>query len=109
MRTARIARRAGLVVLLVLVAFGVVAAWQAYQLRQDVAAAQDAVNRLDVTVRGDDVTARNQAAKDLSDSAAAAADRTDGFVWGVVEHVPVFGDDAQAVSAISRSLDTLAS
>lgn len=105
----RIARRVGLGVLLVLVAYGLLAGWQAYQVQKDLRAAEDAVNRLDASLKGDDLTTRNQAAKEFTDHAGAAADRTDGVVWGIAEHVPVLGDDVAAVGSVSRSLDTLAS
>ena len=38
----------------------------------------------------------------------AAADRTDGVWWAALTHVPVVGDDATGVRAMSRSLDTIA-
>ena len=105
----RLARRIALLLLLVVIVLGLFAGWQAYQLRQDLKRSEVAVNQLEAAVRSEDVAARNVAAKTLADDAASAADRADGFVWGLVEHAPVYGDDARAVTAISRSLDILAS
>ena len=94
----RIARRVALGLVVVVVVLGAVAAWQAYRLKQDLTAAESAVDRLDLTLRGDDVNARNQAASEFTDHAASAASRTDGLVWGFVEKTPVLGDDAPDVS-----------
>lgn len=44
----------------------------------------------------------------LVGSAGRAADVTDSMWWGVMERVPVWGDDLQAVAAISSSLDSAA-
>lgn len=104
----RIARRVVLGLLLGLVVLGAFAAWQAYELRQDVTDAEADVNRLDAALRNDDVAARNAAAADLKTHAASAEGRANGFVFDLGGHVPVLGDDVQGVAALTRSLDTLA-
>ncbi|WP_344777250.1 DUF4012 domain-containing protein [Nocardioides panacisoli] len=60
----------------------------------------------DRLVDGDAAGAR-EALRNYQDAAAAAADRTDGPTWWTLEHLPVFGDDAQGIAVASSVLDDL--
>ncbi|UUZ57643.1 DUF4012 domain-containing protein [Nocardioides sp. B-3] len=80
--------------------------WQAAQRLQD---ARDAVRDLRAAVEADDADARSAAADRLIVEARGARAATDGPWWGALGHLPVVGDDLGAVSALSASLDELAS
>ncbi len=93
---------------MVVVAWGVWTAYTGYRAAQDLDRAQDAADRLRSAVDAGDAPGRTAALADLEDAAAAAADRTDGVLWGAATLVPVVGDDAEGVERLAASLDVLA-
>ena len=96
----------GLALLLVLtVAWSV---WTAWLTQKDLTAAEQAVDRLQSAVENGDDEARDAALDDLQDSAGSARGRTDGFWWSAMTRVPVVGDDAAGVEALSASVDLIA-
>jgi len=99
-------RIAALLVLLVVLALGYTA-YLAFRTERDLRAAQVSVARLQEAIRTGDERARNDAYADLRQHARAAAGRTDGLWWGALTVLPVIGDDAGGVEALSASLNTL--
>lgn len=104
-RRRRLLWGAGLLVLLVAAAYIAFAAWQ---VQRDLGRAQDAAAQLQGAIEADDSAGMRAAASEMADSAASAADRTDGPLWSVLSHAPLVGDDASGVRALSRSLDVVA-
>jgi hypothetical protein len=93
--------------LVVLVAAG----WSAslaFQVRDRLAEAQDAVTRLQDSL-GDEraVDQRDRAAADLTTATTAARDLTDDAWWSALTWLPFAGDDAEAAQALSASLATV--
>ena len=102
-------RRRLLLLLAVLAVIGVAyAAWLGWQVQRELTAAQASVTRLQAAVNDGDVAARDRAAADLQEAARGARDATDGPAWSVVAHLPLLGDDATGLRALSRSLDIVA-
>ncbi|GAA4379607.1 DUF4012 domain-containing protein [Nocardioides caricicola] len=83
-------------------------AWLVWQVQGELRAAETSASELRSAWRSQDDAARDAAADDLADEAAAARDHTDGLWWGALEHLPLVGDDVSAVAAMSRSLDVIA-
>lgn len=100
-------RVVGVLALLVVAVLGYTA-WQVWQVERDLNRAQSSAEDLIAATRNDDRTARNVALSEFLLSSKAADDHTDGPVWSLMTHVPVFGDDAEGVRALSRSLHTIA-
>jgi hypothetical protein len=84
------------------------AVYQAWQVQQDLARAETSVDTLAAAVERGDQAARDEAIRGLQDAAASAESRTDGVLWSALTNVPFLGDDAEGVSALSRSLDLMA-
>jgi hypothetical protein len=83
-------------------------AYQAWQVQRDLTKAEASVDNLTAAIEAGDDAARLQAIEDLQDAAVSAGDRTDGPLWGALTKVPFFGDDANAVRALGRSLSQIA-
>lgn len=91
----------------VLTLAGVWFAWVAQQVYSDLRDAErDARVLTDAIGEGDAERAR-EVLRDFQSSSRSAADRTDSVTWSVFEKVPFFGDDAQALSAVSEVLSNL--
>ena len=89
------------------VIFAAWAAWTAYQVNRDLSAAVDDAGTLRTAVESDDDAAVQAALGRLQDHSAAAADRTGGLTWSILERVPAYGDDARGIavaSAVARDL-----
>lgn len=97
-----------IVPLCLVVVAGLYSGWLAWQLRQDLRDAESSAQALKAAWEGQDKAAQQQAEADLRESADSARSRADGAWWGMLTHVPVVGDDATGVRALSRSLDILA-
>jgi hypothetical protein len=98
-----------LVVLVVLVAAAIAyTVWLLLQVRGDFADAERAADRLQASFHDQDLAKRDAAIKDFQQSVGDAADHTDGVWWSMLTYVPLVGDDAGGVRALSRSLDTVA-
>ncbi|QZY28776.1 DUF4012 domain-containing protein [Nocardioides coralli] len=95
-----------LTALLAVLAAGTHTGWLVLQVRSDLLDARSAAERLRQTA-DEGQQAQRDAADDLRAAAADAAEHTDGLWWSVMTRVPVVGDDAAAVRALSGSLDTL--
>jgi hypothetical protein len=101
-------RRVVSVLVLLILALLLYTAWQIWRVERDLSRAQSSGERLIDATRDDDRPARNRALSEFLLTTKAAHDRTDGPLWGALTHVPVFGDDAQGVQALSESLNTVA-
>lgn len=94
-----------IVLLLAAVAY---TAWLSWRVQGSLSDAEDSATALQQALDDRDTSARDAAVADLRENAADAMDRTDGPWWGALTHVPVLGDDATGVRALSESLDTVA-
>jgi len=83
------------------------AGWTAYRVNQDLTAAVDDVTALRQALEDGDSAAADAALAQLQDHSGSAADRTDGPIWSVLEHLPSYGDDAQGVAVVSDVIDDL--
>ena len=83
-------------------------AWLVFQVRSDLSDAQSSADALQTALEDDDEAAREAALGDFQDAAADAADHTDGIWWSAMTYMPIVGDDAAGVRALSTSLDTVA-
>ncbi|WP_148611825.1 DUF4012 domain-containing protein [Nocardioides rubriscoriae] len=101
-------RRLLIAVAVLVVAAVAWSAWLGWRTERDLRAADAAVDRLQAAVTDGDDAARDAAVDDLRDAAASAADRTDGFWWAGLTNLPVYGDDAAGVEALSASVDLVA-
>ncbi len=100
-------RRALLALGLLVLLAAAYTAWQAWRVQQDLTTAQDSGERLIDAVRDKDPQARDDALSDFLLSAKAAHDHSDGPWMGALTHLPVVGDDAEGVRALSESLNTV--
>ncbi|SDN48154.1 Protein of unknown function [Nocardioides szechwanensis] len=82
--------------------------YQAWQVQRDLTKAEASVDDLTAAIDSGDAAARKQAIMDLQDAAQSAEERTDGPLWGALTKLPAFGDDAEAVRALSASLSMVA-
>lgn len=82
-------------------------AWTAYQVNRDLAAAVDDATTLRAAIEDGDDSAADRALDALQRDAGAAADRTGGLTWGLLEQLPSFGDDANGVAVVSDVVDDL--
>lgn len=101
-------RLAWIVPTVVLVAAAAYTVWLAWQVQGELRAAEESATELQAAWRSPDPEARESAAADLADQAAAARQHTEGAWWQGLEHLPLVGDDAAAVAAMSHSLDVIA-
>ena len=102
------ARRAIAALAIVLLAALIFTAWQVWRVERDLSRAQSSGQRLIDATQSKDRAARNQALSEFLLASKAANNHTTGPLWSVLTHVPVFGDDAEGVRALTRSLDTVA-
>lgn len=93
------------VVLLISAAYS---GWLAWQVKDDLQDAEAAARDLRGALDQGDSDARDDAVRDLRQSAGAAEGRTAGLWWGGLAHLPLVGDDVAGVRALSSSLDVLA-
>lgn len=82
--------------------------WSAIRTAGDLRQAQSSVDDLTAAIKSGDDVARDRAVADLESAAGSAHDRTDGLWWSALTKLPVVGDDAGGVRALSASIDTLA-
>lgn len=93
---------------LVLIAAAVVyTVWLADQVQGSLTDAESSASRLQRAIDIQDPHSRDAAVASLRSNAADAAARTDGLWWSALTYLPMVGDDATGVRAISRSLDTI--
>lgn len=83
-------------------------AWLGWQVREDLADAEQAGRDLQAALESGDREERSQALDDLTAAAGSARDRTSGGWWSALTHAPLVGDDARGVRALSASLSTVA-
>jgi hypothetical protein len=82
--------------------------WQVFQLQRDLRQAEASADALRVAVDTRDAGARDAALLDLQQSAGAAESRTDGWWWSALTVVPLVGDDARGLRAVSSALSSVA-
>lgn len=102
-------RLAWIIPTVLVVAAAAYTAWLVWQVQSELRAAESSATDLQAAWRSQDVAARDVAAADLADQAAAAQGHTDGLWWGALGYLPFVGDDVDAVTAMSTSLDLIAS
>lgn len=95
-------------VLGVLVVIGAYAAFDAWRVQRALADADAAARALRTAIDTQDDPAMRAASYDLGLAASRAASRTDGPLWAAMGYLPVLGDDARGVRALSGSLDLVA-
>lgn len=82
-------------------------AWTAWSAAQDLRDVERSALLLRRELEDGDADGARRALEEYQENASSAAGRTDGPTWWVVERVPVFGDDAEAVATAAEVLDTL--
>lgn len=98
------------VVVLVAVVVLLLAGWCAYrawQVRSELNAAKSAATELEAALDERDVPAAERAMTSLADHSEAAAEASSGPSWAVLGHLPVVGDDVQAIGTMSDVLADL--
>jgi hypothetical protein len=83
------------------------AGWTAYQVNRDLSASVDDVENLRQALESGDDGSTGAAVDQLRTHSGAAASRTSGLTWSVLEHAPVFGDDATGVAVVSSVVHDL--
>ncbi|GCD90647.1 DUF4012 domain-containing protein [Nocardioides sp. LS1] len=81
--------------------------WRAWHVRAELNAAKSAATDLQSALDARDVDRAKVALADFQAHSSAAADQTDGPVWGGLSHLPAVGDDAAAVHTLSSVLDSV--
>jgi hypothetical protein len=81
--------------------------WQSLRVYQDLSDAADDAARLQVALEAGNDAATDRALEALREHSSSAADRTDGATWSFVKGMPVIGDDATGVQAVSEVLADL--
>lgn len=84
------------------------AAWSALQVRASLASAQESARALRTALEADDPASAALLLDQLRADTSEAADRAGGPVWSVASHLPIVGDDAEAVRVVAQVLDGLA-
>jgi len=84
------------------------AAWSALQVRSSLASAQESARALRTALEQDDPATAARLLDQLQADTGEAADRAGSPVWSVASHLPVVGDDAEAVRVVAQVLDELA-
>lgn len=83
-------------------------AWSAWQVRGDLEAAEQAGRDLQTALESGTAEERRRATDDLQSASASAEERTSGAWWAAMTRVPLVGDDARGVQALSASLSVVA-
>lgn len=78
--------------------------WTAYKVYADLKEAKDQALILEAALARGDVDAARRANQNFHAETESAARRTDGAVWGMLEGMPLFGDDARALSTVAGVL-----
>lgn len=94
--------------LIVLVAIVAYSAWLVLQVRSDLRGAETSARDLQAAIEDSDDEAREAQLRSFQDSADSAAAHTDGAWWGAFTYLPLVGDDAEGIRALSTSLDLVA-
>ena len=94
--------------LALLLVAGLWTAWLTWSIAHDLATAETEARNLQAALADGEGADRGRSADAFRDAAASAEGRTEGAWWGMLTHVPLAGDDATGVRALSRSLDTIA-
>ncbi|TIC79448.1 DUF4012 domain-containing protein [Nocardioides sp. GY 10127] len=87
-----------------------VVAWYVYlalRIATDLNAAVDDADRAKAAVAAGDVKSLDEPLADLATHSSAAADRANGFSWGLLTHLPFVGDDARGIQTASDVVSTL--
>lgn len=92
------------IVLVILVAY---AGWLLWEASHNLKAAAADASTIKAAALGDDPGKVSAAIDDFGDHAHSAARATGSPVWGLMTHLPVFGDDARGVRTASTVADDL--
>ncbi len=92
------------VILLALAAYSL---WSATATRADLLSARSSGERLQGAIAAEDSAEANRTLSLMQTSFSDAHDRTDGFLWGLASHLPVVGDDVNAVRVVAAVGDDL--
>lgn len=86
----------------------VVLAWQGVRAAILLSRASDQSQLLLAQVAQGDADGARQTSAVLTDAAGRAHASTDGSLWAVFSHVPIVGDDVDAVRVVAREVDRVA-
>ncbi len=81
--------------------------WNAWQAAGDLQDVKRSAMRLQSELEQGDADGAARALESYHAAADSARSRTDGPTWTVLEHLPVLGDDAEAVATAAAVLDDL--
>src|SRR5437868_1328314 len=96
-------------VLVVVLAAAAYTGWKAWQVNNALSAAVDDATALEASVRAGDDTEMDASFARLGEHGGRAADLTGGPTWSLLGHLPVVGDDARGVRAVSKVVGDLSS
>lgn len=82
--------------------------WQLFQVQRELRQAQASVGRLQSAIEAGDASGREEALKELQSAAGDADDRTNGIWWSVLTRLPIAGDDARGIRALSHAVSSVA-
>jgi hypothetical protein len=91
----------------VLVVFVGWAAWNAWSAARELEEVERSALLLRQEIEQGDASGARRALEDYQESSRAAEGRTDGPTWWLLERVPLFGDDAEAVAVAASVLADL--
>ena len=94
-----------LLVVLVLLAAVAWLAWEGLQARNDLQAARPVAGEVRDAVLAGDVQQARAGLATLQERTATARERTDGPLWWLAGHLPIVGDDVDAVQTMAETLD----
>ncbi len=87
--------------------FVVWTAWTVWSTTDDLHEVERSARLLRQEIEQGDADGAARALERYQNAAGDAQDRTDGPTWWLLEHLPVFGDDAEAVATAADVLDDL--
>ncbi len=81
--------------------------WTAYRVYSDLKEAKDQALIMKASLERGDVDGARQASQYFQELTDATIDRTGGPAWGLLENMPVFGDDAAGLTEVTKVLATI--
>ena len=81
--------------------------WTAYRVYSDLKEAKDQALIMKASLERGDVDGARQASRYFQELTEATSDRTGGPAWGLLENMPVFGDDAAGLTEVTEVLATI--
>ncbi|GAB2974339.1 DUF4012 domain-containing protein [Nocardioides montaniterrae] len=101
-------RRVGAAAVLTLVVlFGLWTGWRAWTVASALDKVSEQAQIMQMALGRGDVHGARVALAKYQDASHAAASRTHGPTWTVLDHLPIFGDDAHGIAEVSSVLDEI--